>query len=79
MAGKRMTFMLVLLVVVSVLLAASQPVRPLAGLATPGSITGDLDFAVPDWGLEHGSFIPMCWRPGGRGCTLRLGALGGGE
>ncbi|MFO7633071.1 MAG: hypothetical protein R6W76_11050, partial [Caldilinea sp.] len=56
MIGKKIVFVALLLILTSVVSGACQPVQPLTGLATPGSISGDLDFAAPDWGLEHGWF-----------------------
>lgn len=57
MLRKRTSFVLVLLVLTSLVMGAYQPVRPVVqAVAAHGSITGDLDFAVPDWGLQHGWF-----------------------
>lgn len=54
----RMKRLLPMLVVAALLLTGCQPVRPVSevGMARMVSITGDIDFAVPDWGLQHGWF-----------------------
>ena len=56
MTGRTMMYLCVLLTLVSVLLGGCQPVQRLPAMVSQGSITGSLDFAVPDWGLEHGWF-----------------------
>jgi hypothetical protein len=56
MIGKCRMYKMVLLTLIGVLLGACQPVRPAMELVRTAGVTGDLDFAVSDWGLEHGWF-----------------------
>lgn len=57
MLRKRTMLMLAWLTLLSLVLGVYQPLQPIVQAAPVHErITGDLDFTVPDWGLQHGWF-----------------------